>query len=68
MREPKTLHHGSDHRAHRAEHYPITGDALDAIAEGLRAYQRGEPLPPKTIAWLDARDAVKARFRKPAAA
>lgn len=63
--KPPTLRHTSDYRAHRAELYPITGDALDAIAEGLRAYQRGEPLPAKTVAWLDARDAVKNRFRKP---
>ena len=63
--KPKTLRHASDYRTLRAEAYPITGNALDAIAEGLRSYQRGEPLTAKTIEWLDARDAVKARFRKP---
>lgn len=65
---PRTLRHGSDYREHRAEAYPITGEALDAIAEGFRAMAaQGFHLPPKTLAWLAARDAVKARFVKPTA-
>ncbi len=65
-KKPRTLHHGSDYRERRVAEYPMTGHALDAIAKGLRAYQRGEPLPPDTLDWLDERDAVKARFPKTA--
>lgn len=63
---PRTLRHQSDYRAHRAATYPQDGEALDAIADGFRALQQqGFDLPPKTIAWLDARDEVKSRFKKP---
>jgi len=62
---PKKLQHRTDYRKHRGAAYPATGDALDAIAKGLRAVAEGKPLPADTLAWLEACEAVKNTFRKP---
>ncbi len=62
----KVLRHATGYRAHRAAAYPALGEGLDALVKGLAAYQRGEPLPPDTLAYLAACEAVKARFPKPA--
>jgi len=52
-------------RLRRRDAYPPVGDALDAIAKGLAAYRDGKPLPPETLAWLDACAEVKRRHPKP---
>ena len=69
MRTPKRrrLHHGGDHREHRGAAYPPPGDGLDAAAKGFRALiDAGLPIPAETVAWVEACEAVKARFAKPA--
>lgn len=65
MAETPKLRHSTSYRARRAAEYPGMGDQLDAILDGLRAYRDGKPLPPKTLAILDACEAVKTRFKKP---
>lgn len=60
----KTLHIGGDHRTHRKAAFEALdiGEQLDAIAKGFEALRNLAPLPPETLAWLDARAAIKARF------
>ncbi len=66
MNEPrKILRHATGYRAHRAAAYPFIGEGIDALMKGLAAYHRGEPLPPDTLAYIEACEAVKARFPKP---
>jgi hypothetical protein len=55
----------SDPIGKRAAAYPATGDALDAIAKGFRALlDQNIQLPPATVAWVEACEGVKKRFRK----
>jgi hypothetical protein len=62
----KKLQIETDYRPHRAASYPPTGEALDAIAKGFRALMgQGMTLPPETVAWVEACEAVKAKFKKP---
>ena len=52
-------------RTARAGAYPDIGSQLDAIMKGFAAYAAGEPLPPDTLAWIEACQAVKAANPKP---
>jgi hypothetical protein len=62
----KKLRHESDYRKRRAVDYPMTGDALDAIAKGFRALlNQGLTLPADTLAWVERCERVKARITKP---
>lgn len=61
----KKLRHNTDYRLHRALGYERPGDALDAIQKGFRAIMDGKPIPAETRAWVEACEAVKARFKKP---
>lgn len=65
---PPVLRHVSDYRTRRAAEYPAVGEALDAIRKGFDVLAAaGFPLPPDTLAWLEASAAVKARLPKPSA-
>lgn len=63
----KKIRHTTNYRPHRAAAYPPSGDALDAVAKGFRALlDQGINLGPEAKAWVEACEAVKARYRKPA--
>jgi hypothetical protein len=64
--EPKRLHHATSYGAHRVEAYPEISDGLDAISKALRALINGDPIPQEAVDWVEACEAVKARFKKPA--
>lgn len=63
----RTLRHSTDYRARRAAEYPDVGDGLDALAKAIRALSEGKPIPPESLAWVEACEAVKARITKPSA-
>jgi hypothetical protein len=46
--------------------YPDVGDAMDPLIAALEAIsdKAKVPLPPETRAWIDARQAVKERFKR----
>lgn len=64
MRKPKVLRHATNYAEHRVEEYALPSDQLDAIAKGFRAIIDGKPLPAETVAWVEACEAVKAKFPK----
>lgn len=61
----KTLRHSTPARDHRIEGYPEISDQVGALIKGMRALIDGKPIPPETIAVVEAVEAVKARFPKP---
>lgn len=66
MDEPRrTLRHSADYRARRRAEYPEFGEGLDVLAKTLRALIDGQPVPPEAVRYVEACEAVKARFTKP---
>ena len=59
------LSHKTDYRRHRIGSYPVMGDAVDAIMKGFRALiDQGIKLPPETVSWVEACEAVKQMYKK----